>query len=89
MGFYDYRGEFLRGSATLLRGAGQTPTLIRRLRDLRLTLGDLKSAGNTAGLSSVVLRIVFEPELMNSISSLSPRFSFTRPSPNEAGSIQS
>ena len=89
MGSYDYRGELLRRSRILLRGAGQTPTLIRRLRDLRLTLGDLKSAGETAGLSSVVLRIVFEPELMKSISSLSPRFSFTRPSPNEACSIQS
>jgi hypothetical protein len=88
MFFYDYRGEFFRASAILLRGAGQTPTLIRRLRDLHLTLGDLKSAGEMAVLSSVVLRIVFEPELMKSMSSLSPRFSFTRLSPNEACSIQ-
>jgi hypothetical protein len=83
------RSELFRGSAILTEGASQTTTLIRGPRDLRLTLGDLKSAGEMAGLSSVVLRIVFEPELMKSISSLSPRFSFTRPIPNEACSIQS
>jgi hypothetical protein len=77
------------GSATLPKMATYTPAFIRGLRDLRLTLGDLKSEGDIAALSSVVMRIVFEPELMKSISSLSPRFSLTRPSPNEACSIQS
>ena len=53
------------------------------------TDGNLMSGGGAAGLSSVVIKIVFAPELMNLMSSLSPRFSFTRPSPNEACSIQS
>ena len=77
------------GPAISPKMATQTPAFVRGLRDVRLTLGDLKSEGAIAALSSVVMRIVFEPELMKSISSLSPRFSLTRPSPNEACSIQS
>lgn len=59
-------------------------------RTLVLTPGSLKlGLGGLAGLRSAVFRIVFAPELMKSMSSLSPRFSFTRPSPNDACSIQS
>jgi hypothetical protein len=83
------KGWRFSGFAILPKMATHTLAFIRGLRDLRLTLGDLKSEGDIAALSSVVLRIVFEPELMKSISSLSPRVSLTRPSPNEACSIQS
>jgi hypothetical protein len=50
----------------------------------------LKSGlGDSAGLRSVDFRIVFAPEVTNSMSSLSPRSSFTRPKPKAECSSQS
>lgn len=71
--------------------AGETDGyLAATLRETRLARGSLESgSGETAGFSSVDLRIVLVPLFTKSISSLSSRLSLTCPKPNEGCSIQS
>src|ERR1700724_3948820 len=64
--------------------------LAATLRETRLARGNLESgSGETAGFSSVDLRIVLVPLFTKSISSLSSRLSLTCPKPNEGCAIQS
>ncbi len=82
--------ESLQTTCDLLGRRVAGSRLIRGLRELSLTLGNLKSGiWGSACFSSVDFRIVFLPPLTNSMSSLFSRLSLICPTPNEACSIQS
>jgi hypothetical protein len=81
--------SFVSGMHCHLRQNCEERAVLTRRSNSR-TLGNLKSwLGDAAGFSTFDFRIVFQPPLTNSMSSLPSRLSLIRPKPNEACSIQS